>query len=155
MLREASIDDVHAIEDLQRASREADLWVGRKLVEEFDNHVASITVAVPEQSDSSSILAMALVWHIAGETQLLELCVGKAARKQGIAAALLKHVWEAGSRGQMTLEVRASNIPAVSLYKKIGFETVGRRKGYYSDGEDALLMNLEPQNILWGEIVPR
>lgn len=45
----------------------------RKSQEEFDNHVASITVAVPEQSDSSSILAMALVWHIAGETQLLEV----------------------------------------------------------------------------------
>ena len=38
------------------------------------------------------------------------------------------------------LEVRASNAAACRLYSKMGFEEVGIRKGYYSDGEDALLM---------------
>jgi len=39
------------------------------------------------------------------------------------------------------LEVRASNIPALNLYKKFGFNVIGVRKGYYTDnGEDALVM---------------
>ena len=38
------------------------------------------------------------------------------------------------------LEVKASNQGALSLYSKLGFDEVGRRPRYYSDGEDALLL---------------
>ena len=42
---------------------------------------------------------------------------------------------------RMTLEVRVSNSPAQSLYKRLGFATAGVRKGYYADtGEDAMIM---------------
>ena len=42
------------------------------------------------------------------------------------------------------LEVRASNIAAIALYKTQGFETVGVRPKYYSDNEDAVLMQRAP-----------
>ena len=43
----------------------------------------------------------------------------------------------------MTLEVRESNTPAIGLYRKLGFEEVGRRKGYYTNPkEDAILMTV-------------
>ncbi len=41
------------------------------------------------------------------------------------------------------LEVRASNQPAMQLYKSMGFQRVGLRQEYYHDGEDAVLMTLE------------
>ena len=42
---------------------------------------------------------------------------------------------------QYTLEVRASNDPAIRLYERFGFRTAGRRRGYYHDNrEDALIM---------------
>jgi ribosomal protein S18 acetylase RimI-like enzyme len=41
------------------------------------------------------------------------------------------------------LEVKASNEGAVSLYNKLGFDEVGRRCRYYSNGEDALLLQKE------------
>jgi len=50
----------------------------------------------------------------------------------------------AGGR-QMFLEVRPSNAPALALYEKAGFATIGRRKGYYpaaNGREDALVMRL-------------
>ncbi len=40
----------------------------------------------------------------------------------------------------VSLEVRPSNVSAISLYQRLGFVEVGRRKGYYENGEDALLM---------------
>ena len=44
----------------------------------------------------------------------------------------------------ITLEVRASNNPAINLYKKFGFEICGNRKNYYSNKtEDAILMSLD------------
>ena len=46
-----------------------------------------------------------------------------------------------GAASTAMLEVRASNMAAVALYEQLGFQHVGRRKGYYADGEDALLMN--------------
>jgi len=43
------------------------------------------------------------------------------------------------------LEVRSGNLAARALYRKFGYEEVGIRKKYYSDnGEDAILMNLDP-----------
>ena len=43
----------------------------------------------------------------------------------------------------ITLEVRAGNHPAINLYKKLGYEEVGRRKNYYvNPSEDAVLMTL-------------
>ena len=47
------------------------------------------------------------------------------------------------SGGSALLEVRASNAAAIAMYQRhLGFATVGRRRGYYADGEDALLMAL-------------
>jgi ribosomal-protein-alanine N-acetyltransferase len=44
----------------------------------------------------------------------------------------------------VTLEVRASNTIAQELYKKYGFQVVGRRPRYYSsDGEDAIIMSTD------------
>jgi ribosomal protein S18 acetylase RimI-like enzyme len=43
-----------------------------------------------------------------------------------------------------TLEVRAINLPAQHLYEKLGYEVVGRRRRYYRDGEDGLIMTTPP-----------
>jgi ribosomal-protein-alanine N-acetyltransferase len=46
------------------------------------------------------------------------------------------------------LEVRAGNAGAQALYRKFGYEEAGRRPRYYKDnGEDAILMTLEPLNV--------
>jgi ribosomal-protein-alanine N-acetyltransferase len=44
---------------------------------------------------------------------------------------------------QAFLEVRVSNMPAISLYKKLGFKVTRTIHGYYSDGEDAYVMSKE------------
>ncbi|NLW03664.1 MAG: GNAT family N-acetyltransferase [Pseudomonadaceae bacterium] len=88
------------------------------------------------------------------ETELLYLLVAPKARRQGLAAELLDKSLvhsEALNAERMLLEVRASNQPAIALYKGRGFVQEGKRKNYYplladdktaaSKGyEDALLL---------------
>jgi ribosomal-protein-alanine N-acetyltransferase len=78
-------------------------------------------------------VGFALARVIADEAELLLLATRPAARRRGVAGALLRAVIaEAGSRGvaQLHLEVRAGN-DAVRLYRREGFEKVGERRNYY------------------------
>jgi ribosomal-protein-alanine N-acetyltransferase len=113
----------------------------------------SLAMFVLELSKSSGICLAALegeelvgylvcsrydtVWHV------MNVAVNPDRRREGIAAALLRHlVGEADRPGeQYTLEVRPSNGPAIALYETFGFKRAGLRKGYYHDNkEDALIM---------------
>lgn len=84
------------------------------------------------------------MWIIAGEGDITNIAVTPKYRKHGIASNLLIKLFEVCKTfncGDITLEVRASNIPAQNLYKKFNFKEEGMRKGYYSDnGEDAIIM---------------
>jgi ribosomal-protein-alanine N-acetyltransferase len=82
------------------------------------------------------------------EAHLLNLSVRRERQRRGLASSLLAHSFDA-VRGHgaisMFLEVRPSNVPALGLYRRFGFEAVGRRKGYYparQGREDALIMNI-------------
>lgn len=80
------------------------------------------------------------------EGQITNVAVHPDHRSQGLGAAivqaLIKHA-KAERLATVTLEVRVSNAPAISLYKKFGFAEVGRRKGFYTKPtEDALIMEL-------------
>ena len=54
----------------------------------------------------------------------------------------------------IALEVRPSNVAALGLYEKLGFALIGRRKRYYPDKEDALVLLLEGigDGLLWGPL---
>ena len=77
------------------------------------------------------------VWHV------MNVAVNPDRRREGIAAALLRNLFDQADRPgeQYTLEVRPSNAAAIQLYETFGFKRAGRRKGYYHDNkEDALIM---------------
>ena len=67
-------------------------------------------------------------------------------RRQGVASQLMiafQEIAAVWGCGKMTLEVRTSNHDARSFYSKLGFVYVARARGYYSDGEDALLLSAD------------
>lgn len=78
------------------------------------------------------------------EGSLTDIAVLPKYRRRGISQALMETLLcKAKSRklAFVTLEVRVSNVPAISLYRKNGFVEVGKRPSYYtSPTEDALLM---------------
>ena len=81
---------------------------------------------------------------VLGESDMMNVAVHPEHRRKGIAEALI-HALSQGlkDRGNvcLTLEVRASNDPAIALYEKLGFSQVGLRKNYYRNPkEDALIL---------------
>jgi ribosomal-protein-alanine N-acetyltransferase len=84
-----------------------------------------------------------LVQPVPPETEILQVAVPPALRRRGIGRRLLRGALAlAASTGAeaVFLEVRPSNAGALALYESEGFERVGLRKGYYRNGEDAVLM---------------
>ena len=83
---------------------------------------------------------------IAGETEIFNVAVAPKFRRNGIGKALIEKFIETvreKETQQIFLEVRASNLPAISLYEKSGFAFFGIRKDYYDDPkENAILMHL-------------
>ena len=80
------------------------------------------------------------VWH------LMNVAVAPEKRRLGIARSLLLRLFdEAGDGLPFTLEVRMSNTEAIAMYERFGFTRAGMRRRYYHDnGEDALIMWLQP-----------
>jgi ribosomal-protein-alanine acetyltransferase len=83
------------------------------------------------------ILGFAMYRVVAGEGELLNLAVDPSARRTGVARALLQEMMQEAEIWH--LEVRESNLAAIALYDSLGYQKVGRRSGYYSDGEAAQL----------------
>jgi [ribosomal protein S18]-alanine N-acetyltransferase len=86
---------------------------------------------------------LVLARAIAGEAEVLTLAVLPAARRRGLGLALMTGAIDraaAAGATAMLLEVAADNTAAQGLYALLGFAEVGRRRRYYADGRDALVM---------------
>jgi ribosomal-protein-alanine N-acetyltransferase len=132
-------------------------WSHRSFLAELFNPDALSIVTTqgdPPSNDSlekSTIQAYSCNRVIGDELSILRMAVAPGTRRLGLASRLLDIVLSlSGSKGaaQAYLEVRPSNIPAISLYQKKGFQIIGTRPGYYPEtGEDALIMKTTIKEI--------
>jgi [ribosomal protein S18]-alanine N-acetyltransferase len=93
-----------------------------------------------------SRLGLAVASLLAPEAELETIVVAPAARRQGVARELfhaLAHELRSAGASEVMLEVRCSNLPALGLYRALGFVEFTRRPRYYVDPvEDAVLMRI-------------
>ena len=118
-------------------------WSEAMLTEALFDAQASFIVA---ESEDGGLLGYAGLHVVLDEGYIDNIAVEEAARRHGVGDALLDVFCRFGQAhlSFLTLEVRASNAPAIALYAKNGFQTAGRRRDYYDDPkEDAILMTLE------------
>ena len=119
-----------------------DPWTEEMLRQELENtKIATYIVAELE----GSVVGYIGFWAFSDECQINNVAVSPALQGQHIGTLLLETAIDAtravGIR-YWTLEVRAGNEPAKTLYRKAGFKKDGVRKGYYTNnGEDAILMS--------------
>ena len=89
----------------------------------------------------NEIIGFLLLYVTFDSSSIVQIAIKKDKRNQGFAEFLLQNVEKLLIKEEVnfiTLEVRVSNIPARKLYKKLGYEEINIKKGYYEDGEDAI-----------------
>lgn len=115
-------------------------WSENGLREELESE-SNLFLAAVEQDE---VIGYVGCQTVLDEGYITNVAVAPAHRRKGVAAKLLAELRaraEAKELSFVTLEVRASNIPAITLYEAAGYVPVGTRKNFYSaPREDALLM---------------
>lgn len=89
-----------------------------------------------------ALIGFALCRSVAGEGEVLTLCVAARARRRGTGRTLLDAVLNAAARRGLTslfLEVAEDNTAGRALYASVGFEPVGRRSAYYRYASGAVV----------------
>ena len=118
-------------------------WTEAMLSDALFDPQASFIVA---QDEEGNVVGYAGLHVIVDEGYIDNVAVEPDARRHGVASALLDVFCRFGAANLafLTLEVRSSNAPAISLYEKFGFFRAGLRKGYYQHPrEDAVIMTRE------------
>ena len=88
-----------------------------------------------------ALVGYAVVDRWIGHNHLISIAVHPNGRGKGIGTGLMTALQQRLERGRpFRLEVRKSNLPALEFYRRHGFHETGVIEGYYSDGEDAVLM---------------
>lgn len=121
----------------------SDPWSERSIASELNNPLSLWLVAL----DGNRVTGYVGSQTVLGESDMMNLAVSPEYRQQGVGrklvTILIDRLRQEGSHS-ITLEVRASNLPACKLYESLGFAHVGLRKGYYEKPrEDARILRKE------------
>ena len=120
-------------------------WSQRAFIQEIENPISHIWVLLAD----NQLVGYICFWLFDREIQLINIAVHPDEKGKGLGRHLMTGMIETGlSKGSqyIWLEVRISNLPAKRLYHGLGFEEIGRRRGYYREtNEDAIVMVLPLQ----------
>ena len=140
LVRQANINDAEQIHEIEKISF-PEPWSIDSIRYEFEENSRAFYVVAELEN---IIVGYVGLWWIDDEGHITNVAVMPGYRNRKIASGLIQVMLEYTTKegiSHHTLEVRASNLPAINLYEKYGFKVEGRRKGYYSNnGEDALIM---------------
>lgn len=134
--------DEHNIEKLALLEKEyfSDPWSKNTLRDEITNENSQFLIA---EKDNRICGYIGMYW-VLDEGYLTNVATSKEQRRMGIATVLLEDIFNRCidlNLSFLSLEVRVSNMCAISLYKKLGFKNIGIRKKFYNHPiEDALIM---------------
>lgn len=96
-------------------------------------------------TDDGEPVGYLLAWLVGDEAQINRVGVIAEQRGRGLGLELVRvclaSVAEQGAQSAL-LEVHADNAPALAVYRRCGFAQIGRRKAYYPDGGDALVLRV-------------
>lgn len=140
-MREADLPAVRAIEALSFSNP----WSDNTFRGEIQNTAVSFPMVILRRP-GDQVVGYVIYWQIRDDVQVNNIAVHPDCRGLGLGEAMMRYVIAKSREGGatfVTLEVRQSNAPALTLYRKLGFEVMGTRKNYYTKpDEDAYVMAL-------------
>ena len=143
-LRPMRREDLPAVLDIERRSF-AQPWSPTFFEKELATTFARLMVAVEECAPWSAALGYTCRWRVTNEVHLLNVAVHPGRRGEGhgrtLVSAVVDEARQLAAR-VVFLEVRAGNVVARRLYRRLGFRDLGIRRGYYGSGQDAIVMEL-------------
>jgi ribosomal-protein-alanine N-acetyltransferase len=146
-LRRLGLPDLRAIEEIERRSYPTP-WSRSMFAGELAKPSSICLGAFEADTDESKLCGYLVVSRYVDAWHVMNVAVDPEHRGRGIATMLLERLFELtadDARRGYTLEVRVSNATAIALYERIGFQSRGIRRGYYTDNrEDALIMWKDP-----------
>lgn len=146
-IRLATINDAQAIYDIEQQSFSVP-WSLESVTAELEGADNKLYMVICEDN---SIVGYAGAWLVYDEGQITNIAIISSARSKGYGSKLTKQlIDECLKRGmhEIFLEVRISNLPALVMYRNLGFTVKGIRKDYYSEPkEDAYIMSLVSEEI--------
>ena len=138
-----TLDDLDEVLDIERESFRVP-WTPDLFIREFENDLSRRRVL---KNARGGVPAFLIFWQIVDEAHLMNVAVAPDLRGKGLGRLIMTHFireCRESDVARVSLEVRRSNLAAISLYDALGFKAVGLRKNYYVDeNEDAVLMDLE------------
>ena len=139
IIRELAVADVEAVSRIEEAVFSMP-WKPNDFLTMIEADYAHYFVA----EEDGEIAGYCGVRNMAGEGEISNVAVEEKFRRRGIGRKLMEYMLKEAPSfgiGDLTLEVRVSNAPAISLYESLGFHKEGVRPGFYEKPkEDALIM---------------
>jgi ribosomal-protein-alanine N-acetyltransferase len=118
-------------------------WRFSTFIGELENYPISIPFVIIHRPNDR-LMGYIILWFIQEEVQISNFALHPDFRRMGVGEAVLRDILDKVTKegaSEIFLEVRPSNSAARSLYEKLGFQILGKRKNYYqSPNEDALIM---------------
>ncbi|MCA9666721.1 MAG: ribosomal protein S18-alanine N-acetyltransferase [Myxococcales bacterium] len=137
MVRRARLEDAEVIAAIEASAFGDGAWTAAQIAAELASSKCEGWV-----TEGGYLLS----WRVAGERELVRVAVDPSSRRRGLGRALVTALLDAARQANdscVHLEVAATNAAARALYATTGFVEVGRRGGYYRDGDDAILMRCD------------
>jgi ribosomal-protein-alanine N-acetyltransferase len=143
-IRRMREDDLAAVREIERRSF-SNPWSDNTFRGEIQNTSVSFPMVVVRRP-GEEVVGYIVYWRIRDDVQVNNVAVDPGCRGLGLGEAMVRYVIARSREAAatfITLEVRQSNTPALTLYRKLGFEIMGTRKNYYTKpDEDAYVMAL-------------
>ncbi len=141
LIKRMDKSDVDGVITIEEGAYGEHHWSKESFMNELSNDLARYYSAFDMDGN---LVGYAGCWQILEEVHITNVAVSVNHRRLGIGNKLLQKIIDdcyENKAKYITLEVRVSNTPAINLYEKYGFKSLGVRKGYYqNNNEDALIM---------------
>ena len=137
-IRYASSNDFDRIYEIEKRVF-SNPWSKESIIKELDNYSKSLNLI---SEIDGQLMGYFFSHMISNEVHILNIAIDVSFQHRGNGEAFFNQIFKKYLEyANVFLEVKRTNLPAINLYHKFGFEEIDIRETYYSDGEDAVVMS--------------